>query len=200
MIGSTSPTSRPALHRRHLPRRRLRRRGQPMRAPSRPPSPSRKARSTLEFFLEANLDGAGHRSTKRHRHPDDAAARPVRASKVRTLRITIYDRNSIHTFARDRASVSCCWRSCHPGLFCRCRLDIFRLNLVGKYLTYGFVASVLSCAGATPAILSLGQGVFFGLGGYCMAMFLKLEASDPGSDKDPVHPGHSRFHGLEPDH
>jgi urea transport system permease protein len=28
-------------------------------------------------------------------------------------------------------------------------------------------------------ILSLGQGVFFGLGGYCMAMFLKLEASSP---------------------
>jgi urea transport system permease protein len=28
-------------------------------------------------------------------------------------------------------------------------------------------------------ILSLGQGVFFGLGGYCMAMFLKLEASEP---------------------
>jgi urea transport system permease protein len=28
-------------------------------------------------------------------------------------------------------------------------------------------------------ILSLGQGVFFGLGGYCMAMFLKLEASTP---------------------
>jgi urea transport system permease protein len=26
-------------------------------------------------------------------------------------------------------------------------------------------------------ILSLGQGIFFGLGGYCMAMFLKLEAS-----------------------
>ena len=24
-----------------------------------------------------------------------------------------------------------------------------------------------------------GQGVFFGLGGYCMAMFLKLEASSP---------------------
>ncbi len=28
-------------------------------------------------------------------------------------------------------------------------------------------------------ILSLGQGVFFGLGGYCMAMYLKLEASTP---------------------
>ena len=38
-------------------------------------------------------------------------------------------------------------------------------------------------------ILSLGQGVFFGLGGYCMAMFLKLEASDPISTKIQTTPG-----------
>ncbi|WDT82618.1 MAG: hypothetical protein MPW14_19985 [Candidatus Manganitrophus sp.] len=38
-------------------------------------------------------------------------------------------------------------------------------------------------------ILSLGQGVFFGLGGYCMAMFLKLEASDPASTKIQTTPG-----------
>lgn len=38
-------------------------------------------------------------------------------------------------------------------------------------------------------ILSLGQGVFFGLGGYCMAMFLKLESSDPISTKIQSTPG-----------
>ena len=38
-------------------------------------------------------------------------------------------------------------------------------------------------------VLSLGQGVFFGLGGYCMAMFLKLEASDPVSTKIQSTPG-----------
>ena len=38
-------------------------------------------------------------------------------------------------------------------------------------------------------ILSLGQGVFFGIGGYCMAMFLKLEASDPVSTKIQTTPG-----------
>lgn len=58
-------------------------------------------------------------------------------------------------------------------------LDIFRLNLVGKYLTYAFVAMGLVLCWGFGGILSLGQGVFFGLGGYCMAMFLKLEASDP---------------------
>jgi len=58
-------------------------------------------------------------------------------------------------------------------------LPIFRLNLVGKYLTFGFVAIGLVLLWGRCGILSLGQGVFFGLGGYCMAMFLKLEASDP---------------------
>jgi len=58
-------------------------------------------------------------------------------------------------------------------------MDIFRLNLVGKYLTYAFVALGLVLCWGLGGILSLGQGVFFGLGGYCMAMFLKLEASSP---------------------
>ncbi len=58
-------------------------------------------------------------------------------------------------------------------------LDAFRLNLVGKYLTYAFVAIGLVLCWGYGGILSLGQGVFFGLGGYCMAMFLKLEASSP---------------------
>jgi urea transport system permease protein len=56
-------------------------------------------------------------------------------------------------------------------------LDVFRLNLVAKYLTYAFVAIGLVLCWGYGGILSLGQGVFFGLGGYCMAMFLKLEAS-----------------------
>lgn len=58
-------------------------------------------------------------------------------------------------------------------------LDAFRLNLAGKYLTYAFVAIGLVLCWGMGGILSLGQGVFFGLGGYCMAMFLKLEASTP---------------------
>ena len=68
-------------------------------------------------------------------------------------------------------------------------LDIFRLNLVGKYLTYAFVAVGLVLLWGNAGVLSLGQGVFFGLGGYCMAMFLKLEASDPVSTKIQSTPG-----------
>ena len=62
-------------------------------------------------------------------------------------------------------------------------LNGFRLNMVGKYLSYAFVAVGLVLCWGYGGILSLGQGVFFGLGGYCMAAFLKLEASDPISTK-----------------
>ena len=68
-------------------------------------------------------------------------------------------------------------------------LDIFRLNLVGKYLTYAFVAIGLVMVWGYGGVLSLGQGVFFGLGGYAMAMFLKLEASDPIATKIQSTPG-----------
>ena len=68
-------------------------------------------------------------------------------------------------------------------------LDPFRLNLVGKYLTYGFVALGLVLCWGDAGILSLGQGIFFGLGGYCMAMFLKLEASSAANTKIQSTPG-----------
>ena len=58
-------------------------------------------------------------------------------------------------------------------------LDPFRLNLASKYLAFGFVAVGVVLTWGYGGILSLGQGVFFGAGGYMMAMFLKLEASAP---------------------
>lgn len=58
-------------------------------------------------------------------------------------------------------------------------LDTFRLNLMGKYLTFAFAAVSLVLLWGYGGILSLGQGIFFGIGGYAMAMFLKLEASSP---------------------
>ena len=68
-------------------------------------------------------------------------------------------------------------------------LDVFRLNLVAKYLTYAFVAIGLVLCWGYGGILSLGQGVFFGLGGYCMAMFLKLESSSVENTKIQSTPG-----------
>lgn len=68
-------------------------------------------------------------------------------------------------------------------------LDVFRLNMAGKYLTYAFAAVGLVMVWGYGGVLSLGQGVFFGIGGYCMAMFLKLEASDPISTAHQTTPG-----------
>ncbi|MDY5187982.1 MAG: urea ABC transporter permease subunit UrtC [Succinivibrio sp.] len=68
-------------------------------------------------------------------------------------------------------------------------LEVFRLNLLGKYLSYAFVAVGLVLCWGYGGILSLGQGIFFGLGGYCMAMFLKLEASTPEATKIQSTPG-----------
>ena len=68
-------------------------------------------------------------------------------------------------------------------------LDGFRLNLVGKYLTYAFVAVGLVLCWGYGGILSLGQGVFFALGGYSMAMCLKLEASSVENTKIQSTPG-----------
>ena len=68
-------------------------------------------------------------------------------------------------------------------------LSPFRLNLAGRYLCYAFVAVGLVMCWGKAGILSLGQGMFFGAGGYCMAMFLKLEASDPESTAIQTTPG-----------
>lgn len=58
-------------------------------------------------------------------------------------------------------------------------LDTFWMGNLGKYVAFAFVAIGLVLAWGYCGILSLGQGIFFGIGGYAMAMFLKLEASAP---------------------
>lgn len=58
-------------------------------------------------------------------------------------------------------------------------LEPFWLSNVGKYVAFAFVAIGIVLSWGYCGILSLGQGIFFGLGGYVMAMNLKLEASAP---------------------
>jgi urea transport system permease protein len=60
-------------------------------------------------------------------------------------------------------------------------LDIFRLGLAAKYLSLAFCAVGIVLIWGYGGILSLGQGVFFGLGSYMIAMFLKLEATTADS-------------------
>ncbi|QGH33768.1 urea ABC transporter permease subunit UrtC [Gracilibacillus salitolerans] len=53
----------------------------------------------------------------------------------------------------------------------------FRLNLLGKFLAFAILAIGLDLLWGYTGVLSLGHGIFFGLGAYCMAMYLKLEAT-----------------------
>lgn len=59
-------------------------------------------------------------------------------------------------------------------------LSDFRMGLLAKFLCYAIIAVGISLIWGHTGILSLGHGVFFGLGAYCMAMYLKLEASPSG--------------------
>ena len=56
-------------------------------------------------------------------------------------------------------------------------LDVFTLNLMGKFLTYAIVAVGLDLIWGYGGMLCLGQGLFFAIGAYAFAMYLKLEAS-----------------------
>ena len=56
-------------------------------------------------------------------------------------------------------------------------LSDFRLGLLGKFLTFAILALALNLIWGYAGMLSLGHGVFFGLGGYAMGMFMKLEAT-----------------------
>ena len=56
-------------------------------------------------------------------------------------------------------------------------LSPFQINLLGKFLTYAIVALGLDLIWGYTGMLSLGQGLFFGLGAYCFGMYLNLEAA-----------------------
>jgi len=53
-------------------------------------------------------------------------------------------------------------------------LSGFRLGLLGQYLCYAIVAAGVGLAWGRGGMLTLGQGVFFGLGAYMMGMHLKI--------------------------
>jgi urea transport system permease protein len=54
-------------------------------------------------------------------------------------------------------------------------LSDFRLNQFGKFLCFAILALGLDLTWGYCGVLSLGQGVFFGLGAYCMGMYLTLQ-------------------------
>ena len=63
-------------------------------------------------------------------------------------------------------------------------LSDFRLVLLARYLCVAMVAVGIGLAWGQGGMLVMGQGVFFGLGGYLMAMHLKLADAGPGGVPD----------------
>ena len=60
-------------------------------------------------------------------------------------------------------------------------LSDFRLNNLGKYCCWAIVAVGIGLAWGRGGMLVMGQGVFFALGAYAMAMHLTLETAGPDS-------------------
>ncbi len=54
-------------------------------------------------------------------------------------------------------------------------LSSFRLNLLGRFLALAIVALGIDLIWGYTGLLSLGHGIFFALGGYAIAMHLKLQ-------------------------
>lgn len=63
-------------------------------------------------------------------------------------------------------------------------MSAFRLGNLGKYCAWAIAAIGIGLAWGRGGMLVMGQGVYFGLGGYAMAMHMKLEAAGPGNVPD----------------
>ncbi|MEM6833651.1 MAG: urea ABC transporter permease subunit UrtC [Pseudomonadota bacterium] len=63
-------------------------------------------------------------------------------------------------------------------------LSSYDLNLLARFLSFGLLAMGVVVIWGHCGILSLGQGVFFGLGGYVMAMHMKLASLPDGQIPD----------------
>lgn len=60
----------------------------------------------------------------------------------------------------------------------------YELSLLGRFLALAILALGISLIWGTAGMLSLGQGVFFALGGYALAMHLKLAGTAAGTVPD----------------
>src|SRR5690242_17486874 len=62
----------------------------------------------------------------------------------------------------------------------------FSINLYGKYLCYGILAISVDLLWGYTGLLSLGQALFFSLGGYMMGMHLMRMIGDLGQYHKPI--------------
>lgn len=75
-------------------------------------------------------------------------------------------------------------------------VSAFVVTILGKYLCYALLALSLDLLWGYLGVLSLGQGVFFALGGYAFAMYLTREIGDRGVYGNPNLPDFMVFMNL----
>ena len=73
----------------------------------------------------------------------------------------------------------------------------FQISLLSKLLLYGALAISLDLVWGFTGILSFAHGVFFTLGGYAMAYYLKLNLSAEGNNYGVNLPDFMVWNGLE---
>jgi urea transport system permease protein len=78
--------------------------------------------------------------------------------------------------------------------------NVFQLGLFSKYLAWAILALSVDLVWGYTGLLSLGQGLFFGLGAYCVAYCLKMQEAASGEDLPPgtVPPDFMEYTGPAP--
>src|SRR5512145_1233974 len=73
-----------------------------------------------------------------------------------------------------------------PALNAAGVISNFHLNVWGKYLCYALLAISVDLLWGYTGLLSLGQALFFALGGYMHGMYLMRMIGDLGQHKKPI--------------
>src|SRR5512134_488900 len=171
------PRPWPGVHRRLVPRRRVRRCGPACR------HGVRRARARFRQQAARVLVGRGARQDRAARlhhllHPAPAAG-PVRAEGQGGGGVSSPLRLAIGAFAIVAFLVfPICNLMIPPGH--PLHLSAFWVTLGGKIMCYAIVAVALDLVWGYCGILSLGHGLFFALGGYAMGMYLMRQIGREG--------------------
>src|SRR5882724_10027800 len=73
-----------------------------------------------------------------------------------------------------------------PVLHAQGVLSDYTITLWGKYLCYALLAISVDLLWGYTGLLSLGQALFFSLGGYMFGMYLMLQIGDLGQYHQPI--------------
>lgn len=131
-------------------------------------NPDARTGSDAEHGSPAELDGSGDRSTEASHRKPSSVGRFSASSVMRTYGPLL--------LIGVLGFVLLVWA---PS-----SLSPFRLANLGKYCSWAIAGVGIGLAWGRGGMLVMGQGVFFGLGAYAMAMHLKLESAGPGNVPD----------------